>query len=49
MKNLITFTFLLTLIITGVQAQKFKGLDKSPLDMIEYPGNRGQSQWARIL
>lgn len=49
MKNLITFTFLLTLTITGLQAQKFKGLDKSPLDMIEYPGNRGQSQWARIL
>ena len=31
------------------QAQKFKGLDKSPLDMIEYPGIRGQKQWARIL
>ena len=33
MKNLITFTFLLTLIITGVQAQKFKGLDNLSMMM----------------
>ena len=32
-----------------VHSQKFKGLDKSPLDMIQFPGNRGESQWARIL
>lgn len=32
-----------------VYSQKFKGLDKSPLDMIQFPGNRGESQWARIL
>lgn len=49
MKYIITFTFLFTLMITGLQAQKYKGLDKSPLDMIEYPGNRGENQWARIL
>jgi len=24
-------------------------LDKSPLDLIEYPGDRGKSQWVRIL
>ena len=32
-----------------VHSQKFKGLDKSTLDMIQFPGNRGESQWARIL
>ena len=32
-----------------VHSQKFKDLDKSPLDMIQFPGNRGESQWARIL
>ena len=32
-----------------VHSQKFKGLDISPLDMIQFPGNRGESQWARIL
>ncbi|MDA7777810.1 DUF2911 domain-containing protein [Flavobacteriaceae bacterium] len=49
MKHLITFTFLFFTTVTALQAQKFKGLDKSPLDLIEYPGNRGESQWARIL
>ncbi|MDC3276645.1 DUF2911 domain-containing protein [Flavobacteriaceae bacterium] len=49
MKKLFTLTLLCTLIFTGLKAQKFKGLDKSPLDMIEYPGSRGESQWARIL
>ena len=48
MKNL--FISMLTLLIIGlVNAQEFKGLDKSPLDMIEYPENRGQGKWARIL
>ena len=32
-----------------VHSQRFKELDKSPLDMIQFPGNRGESQWARIL
>ena len=49
MKHLITLTLLFMLAVTGLQAQKFRGLDKSPLDMIEYPGDRGQAQWARIL
>lgn len=49
MKHLITLTLLYMLAVTGLQAQKFRGLDKSPLDMIEYPGDRGQAQWARIL
>ena len=45
--------FLLLIIIffsfEFVHSQKFKGLDKSPLDMIQFPGNRGEGQWARIL
>ena len=48
MKNL--FILILTLtIVSIVNAQEFKGLDKSPLDMIEYPENRGQGKWVRIL
>ena len=49
MKHLITLTMLFILAVTSIQAQKFKGLDKSPLDMIEYPGDRGKAQFARIL
>ena len=48
MKKLIVLVFILAF-GSLIQAQEFKGLDKSPLDMIEYPGNRGESQWARIL
>ena len=45
MKNL--FILILTLtIVSIVKAQEFKGLDKSPLDMIEYPETRGQWRWA---
>jgi len=49
MKNLLSLT--LVLIIGGlVQAQDFKGLDKSPLDMIEYPtSNKETKKWARVL
>ena len=35
-KNLLIFTFLFFLIL-GANAQKFKGLDKSPMDMAYYP------------
>lgn len=49
MKYLITFTLLFIVSISNGQAQEFKGLDKSPLDLIEYPGDRGKSQWVRIL
>ena len=48
MKNLFILILSLT-ILSIVNAQEFKGLDKSPLDMIEYPENRGQGKWARIL
>ena len=48
MKNLIISTLTL-FILNLVQAQEFKGLDKSPLDMIEFPENRGGKKWARIL
>ena len=43
------FTLINLIFATLIQAQEFKGLDKSPLDMIEYPGNRGEGKWARIL
>ncbi len=48
MKNLY-FTALSFFFGSLIQAQEFKGLDKSPLDMIEYPSNRGEGKWARIL
>ena len=48
MKNLI-ISILTLFVVNLVQAQKFKGLDKSPLDMIEFPENRGEKKWARIL
>jgi hypothetical protein len=48
MKNLIISTLTL-FVLNLVQAQEFKGLDKSPLDMIEFPENRGGKKWARIL
>ena len=41
MKNLI-ISILTLFVVNLVQAQKFKGLDKSPLDMIEFPENRGE-------
>ncbi|MDA0794770.1 MAG: DUF2911 domain-containing protein [Bacteroidetes bacterium] len=49
MKQLISIAFLFFVAIHGIEAQKFKDLDKSPLDLIEYPGTRGEAQWARIL
>lgn len=49
MKYLITFALIFIVFISSGQAQEFKGLDKSPLDLIEYPGDRGKSQWVRIL
>ena len=49
MKNLITLS--LVLLFGGIlQAQSFRGLDKSPLDMIEYPAsNKETNKWARVL
>jgi hypothetical protein len=44
MKYLITFALIFIVSISSGQAQEFKGLDKSPLDLIEYPGDRGKSQ-----
>ena len=49
MKHIINFALVLIISISSLQAQEFKGLDASPLDLIEYPGDRGQSKWARIL
>ena len=49
MKYFITFIFVALISVSGLYAQKFKGLDKSPLDLIEYPGGRGEAQWARVL
>ena len=49
MKHFITFIFVSLISISGLHAQKFKGLDKSPLDLIEYPGGRGEAQWVRVL
>ena len=50
MKHLITLTMLFMLAVTSIQAQKFKGLDKSPLDMIEFPSsNRETNKLARVL
>ena len=49
MKNLITLS--LVLLVGGMlQAQSFRGLDKSPLDMIEYPAsNKETNKLARVL
>ena len=49
MKNLITSAVLFFVTVSTLQAQKFKGLDKSPMDMIEYAPNKGEQPWARIL
>ncbi|MDA9844275.1 DUF2911 domain-containing protein [Flavobacteriaceae bacterium] len=49
MKQIITIAIFLFVAVQSVEAQKFKALDKSPLDQIEYPGTRGEAQWARIL
>jgi hypothetical protein len=49
MKHFITLTCLMLATVANLQAQKFKDLDVSPLDIIEYPGSRGEAQWARIL
>ncbi|MFQ3341314.1 MAG: hypothetical protein ACI9TK_000973 [Flavobacteriaceae bacterium] len=45
------FTFSLSLIITfSIQAQEFKSLDKSPMDMIEFPiGNSDTNKSLRVL
>lgn len=49
MKKLITLS--LVLLVGGMlQAQSFRGLDKSPLDMIEYPAsNKETNKLARVL
>lgn len=49
MKKLITLP--LVLLFGGMlQAQSFKGLDKSPLDMIEYPASSKETnKLARVL
>jgi len=44
MKQIITIAIFLFVAVQSVEAQKFKALDKSPLDQIEYPGTRGEAQ-----
>jgi hypothetical protein len=39
MKNLIVLSLMLLVSLGTVQSQEFRGLDKSPLDMIEYPSS----------
>jgi uncharacterized membrane protein len=40
MKNIIVLSLMFLLSFGSIQAQEFKGLDKSPLDMIEYPTSK---------
>ena len=47
MKSLLSI-LLLVFVLNFTNAQNFRGLDKSPLDMIEYPA-RGGNTLARIL
>jgi len=48
-KNLFTLAFML-LLGSISQAQSFRGMDKSPLDMIEFPiSNKEPNKWARVL
>lgn len=50
MKNLVVLSLTFFFSFGIVQAQAFKGLDKSPLDMIEYPSSNKQvSKLARVL
>ena len=43
MKNVITLLSLFLLSLCSLQAQKFKGSDKSPLDMIEFPSSNSET------
>ncbi len=48
-KIIFTLTLVLSIVVTA-EAQEFRGLDKSPLDMIEYPtGNQETSKSIRVL
>jgi hypothetical protein len=50
MKKMVTLVFALILSIGTLHAQDFKGLDKSPLDLIEYPSsNKETSKLVRVL
>lgn len=50
MKSLIPILIFLLAIPFSVEAQEFRGLDKSPLDMIEYPtSNREPNKAMRVL
>ena len=50
MKNLIVLSLMLLVSLGTVQSQEFRGLDKSPLDMIEYPSsNQEPNKLARVL
>jgi hypothetical protein len=50
MKNIIVLSLMFLLSFGNIEAQEFKGLDKSPLDMIEYPtSNRKPDKLARVL
>ncbi len=43
MKNLITLLLLCSVSLNLLQAQKYKGIDKSPLDMIEFPSSNSET------
>ena len=43
MKNLITLLLLSSVSLNLLQAQKYKGIDKSPLDMIEFPSSNSET------
>ena len=50
MKNVFILSLVFLVSIGSIKAQKFKGLDKSPLDMIEFPSsNKETNKLARIL
>ena len=39
MKKALVLSFLISLIVMDIQAQKMAGMDKSPMDMAYYPNN----------
>ena len=50
MKNLITLLLLCSVSLNLLQAQNYKGIDKSPLDMIEFPtSNSETNKLIRVL
>lgn len=50
MKNVLFLSIALCMLTLHVEAQEFKGLDKSPLDMIEFPtANNQPNKLARVL